>query len=180
MYTRGRRHRGVNERRRLLFTVAAISTVAVIALLAVILAPGALPSNCPNPPGRTLLGSLSLGFSNRVVTSANTSYSWYVQYACNGLTWGSLTSVVEVVKNSTSGSPVTSGWSLAGQTSSAITIATYDPSTSSWTGPSTQLIHSGDLFTWETTGYLTNMSLNFTLTGTGQFSGSLSWCACGI
>jgi hypothetical protein len=160
--------------------LVAIVLVAAIALWVAILPNFTYMGACPSPPGRTLDGSLSLRPHDQSATSRYTDHSWSVPAACNGLTWSDLSSVVEVVENSTTGTPVTSGWSLLGQTPSAVTIVTYEPIPSAWVGPSTQLIQVGDLFAWETTGYLSNASLDSILNGTGQFSGSLSWCACGI
>lgn len=153
--------------------------IAAVVVFAVVL-PSIFPSagECPPPPVRSLNGSpppLSLRPDKESSTSTSTNTSWEVQQACYGLMWASLTALVE----NRTGSPMASGWSLAGQSSSGVTIVTYDSATSAWIGPATQPIQLWDLLTVQTSGPLYNTSFILVLNGTGQFTGTLSWTASG-
>jgi len=180
-YTHRPRNQSVEKRGRLLLAVVATCAIATAVVLLVVALPNLLLSAgaCPLPAVHSLNGSpppLSLRFAGVTTTSTRTNTSWEAQEACYGLTWASLTAVVE----NRTGRPMASGWSLVGQTSSGVTIVTYDPVTSSWLGPSAQLIQLWDLFTVQTGGPQSNASFILVLNGMGQFSGSLSYTASGI
>lgn len=156
----------------------AICAIAAAAVMLAVVLPNVLLSAgaCPPPAVHTLNGSpppLSLRFAGVRSISTHTDTSWEAQEACYGLTWASLTAVVENL----TGSPMASAWSLMGQTASGATIVTYNPATSSWLGPSAQLVQLWDLFTVQTAGPPSNASFILVLNGTGQFTGSLSWTA---
>jgi hypothetical protein len=124
---------------------------------------------CGNSTSSTPIGSaLAFGSDTQSTSGGYTNYTFPVLLASNGITWANLTASVQTG----SGVPITSGWVVDAVTPGGVTVATYDPTTQSWTGSPTQSILAGDSLTLRSSASLSGDSL--ILGGTGSFGGTMT------
>jgi len=114
----------------------------------------------------TLSSSLAFGGEAILTTPSSTNLTVSIDEVANGIAWDNFTAQVQ------NGSTIVpSGWALSAISPTNVTLATFDPSSQTWSSGGTQAIAVGDELRLTATLDLAGDSLE--LLGAGSFGGSV-------
>ena len=119
----------------------------------------------------TPLGSvLVFGPASFTIAPPYTNVTYPVFLASGGVSWSDFTASLRTG----GGLLVSSGWLLLAQTSTGVTIATFDPSVGAWSGASAAAISTIDQLVLTSTNSAVGAGSVLTLNGVGSYSGSIT------